>query len=211
MTSDRDAWTFVGWPGPRVNFVPNDLCTGAASSWSSCSSRWRVWRTEQLHCSYVVLLSGQDYPLCRVRDLEAELAPFDVWTDAAALPAGRRFVAGSHAPLLLPLVARGHTGRRLLWAWTTTSPEDLPASDGRRRARRSPGRPCSASAASCGGGSGIPPGPVCRSTKAARGCHFHAGPSPPSCPPLRPVMSFFRHVRSLTRRAFRPSCATVRT
>ena len=37
--------------------------------------------TEQLHCSYVVMLSGQDYPLCHVGGLEGELAHFDVWAE----------------------------------------------------------------------------------------------------------------------------------
>jgi hypothetical protein len=41
--------------------------------------------TEQLHCSYVVLISAQDYPLCHVGGLERELARFDVWADIRPL------------------------------------------------------------------------------------------------------------------------------
>jgi Core-2/I-Branching enzyme len=50
-------------------------------------------------CSYVVMLSGQDYPLRHVGDLEAELAAYDVWADCNPLfandgscnwPEGRR-------------------------------------------------------------------------------------------------------------------------
>jgi Core-2/I-Branching enzyme len=36
-------------------------------------------------CSYVVLLSGQDYPLRSTRELGPELARFDVWAQAKAL------------------------------------------------------------------------------------------------------------------------------
>lgn len=50
-------------------------------------------------CSYMVMLSGQDYPLRHVGGLEAELAAYDVWADAEPLysadgscrwPEGRR-------------------------------------------------------------------------------------------------------------------------
>jgi Core-2/I-Branching enzyme len=39
-------------------------------------------------CSYVVMLSGQDYPLRHLAGLEAELSRFDVWADANPLFAG---------------------------------------------------------------------------------------------------------------------------
>jgi hypothetical protein len=42
---------------------------------------------DQLHCSYVVLLSGQDYPLRNTCDLETDLARFDVWADVRPLVA----------------------------------------------------------------------------------------------------------------------------
>ncbi len=39
-------------------------------------------------CSYVVMLSGQDYPLRHVGGLEAELSAYDVWADINPLFAG---------------------------------------------------------------------------------------------------------------------------
>jgi hypothetical protein len=40
---------------------------------------------DEADCSYVVFLSGQDYPLRSTRDLGADLAGFDVWAEARAL------------------------------------------------------------------------------------------------------------------------------
>jgi hypothetical protein len=42
-------------------------------------------------CSFVVMLSGQDYPLRHVGDLEDELSAYDVWADANALFAGNNW------------------------------------------------------------------------------------------------------------------------
>ncbi len=48
-------------------------------------------------CSYVVMLSGQDYPLRHLGGLEAELPAYDVWADANPLFAATVRATGPRA------------------------------------------------------------------------------------------------------------------
>jgi hypothetical protein len=76
-----------GLTDPRITIVPErPLCWGTFALVELFMEMMRT-AVNQLHCSYVVILSGQDYPLRNTRDLEAELARFDVWADVRALVA----------------------------------------------------------------------------------------------------------------------------
>jgi hypothetical protein len=71
--------------GPRVTIVPERPVYWGSFELVDLFIEMARIAIEQLRCSYVVLLSGQDYPLRAVHDLEPELARFDVWTDAQPL------------------------------------------------------------------------------------------------------------------------------
>lgn len=71
--------------GPRVTIVPERPVYWGSFEFVDLFIEMARLAIEQLRCSYVVLLSGQDYPLRSVHDLEPELARFDVWVDAQPL------------------------------------------------------------------------------------------------------------------------------
>ncbi len=71
--------------GPRVTLVPERPVHWGGFDQVQLSIDMMRIATEQLHCSYVVMLSGQDYPLCHVGGLEGELAHFDVWAEIRPL------------------------------------------------------------------------------------------------------------------------------
>lgn len=71
--------------GPRLTLVPErPVHWGGFDQVQLLLDMVRM-ATEQLHCSYAVLISAQDYPLANVGDLERELARFDVWADIQPL------------------------------------------------------------------------------------------------------------------------------
>ena len=62
-------------------------------------------------CAYVVMLSGQDYPLVHLGDFENELSGYDVWADINATVRAGRVVqlARGQTSLLVPVVAHRQT------------------------------------------------------------------------------------------------------
>ena len=167
--------------GPRVTLVPEHPVHWGGFDQVQLSIDMMRIATEQLHCLYVVMLSGQDYPLCHVGGLQGELAHFDVWAEIRPLV--------RDGEVMWPEAMRRYSYRwwclsepgRLLLALDYHVAAKSPVSTGPRGPAPAPGRALPPAGPVVVGARPVP-ALACRSTPAAHGRRSRPGRWPPSCP-----------------------------
>jgi len=70
---------------PRITILPERPANWGTFGMVEVFMEMMRAAVAERNCSYLVLLSGQDYPLRNISDLESELAQFDVWADVRPL------------------------------------------------------------------------------------------------------------------------------